>query len=377
MKLLINTTNLIAGGGVQVALSFIRECFYISNNRYDILLTDILYNQLKGDYKFDHIRYHLISHSPASLKNRKKICKEMSKIEQQVRPDCIFTVFGPSYWKPRAPHICGFALPWIVSPENPIHARVSKINSLKLWFIKKYKWYHFNKEVDFLWCETNDVRKRINQIFSFPLGKVGVVGNTYGDHFAKFILNNKKEPLNNDHFTMVTISAYYPHKNLEIIKQVIPLLTENIQFKFVLTLPDNKFMGLFSQEERKYIHNLGPIPAIDCPKIYATSDALFLPTLLECFSANYPEAMIMEKPILTSNYSFATDVCKDAAEYFDPLNPQDIAEKIIRLASDKIRCAELIKNGKKRVKAFPTSKERAMQLIAICEKVIGESIFNN
>ena len=50
---------------------------------------------------------------------------------------------------------------------------------------------------------------------------------------------------------------------------------------------------------------------------------IFLPTLLKVFIAAYPEAMKIEKPIMTSNYSFATDVCQDSALYFDPLDSKD------------------------------------------------------
>ena len=55
---------------------------------------------------------------------------------------------------------------------------------------------------------------------------------------------------------------------------------------------------------------------------------MFLPTFLECFSASYAEAMLMKKPIITSNLGFAQNVCKDAAVYFDPCNPEDIIDKI-------------------------------------------------
>ena len=66
----------------------------------------------------------------------------------------------------------------------------------------------------------------------------------------------------------------------------------------------------------------------NCPKLYNQADAMFLPTLLETFSASYPEAMKMERPILTSDLDFAKDICGDAALYFNPLDSYDIANKI-------------------------------------------------
>jgi glycosyltransferase involved in cell wall biosynthesis len=111
---------------------------------------------------------------------------------------------------------------------------------------------------------------------------------------------------------------------------------------------------------------MGSIPHKSCPSLYAQSDALFAPTLLETFSAAYPEAMKMEKPILTSNYSFAKDVCQDAALYFDPLDPVDIAEKIKKLIEDTALQHELVEKGKKRVKEFETARSRAEKYVTLC-----------
>ena len=71
------------------------------------------------------------------------------------------------------------------------------------------------------------------------------------------------------------------------------------------------------------------------PMCTAQSDAMLLPTMLECFSASYPEAMVMKKPVLTSDLSFARSICGNAAIYFNPFDPADIADKIIGLVNDK------------------------------------------
>ncbi len=49
-----------------------------------------------------------------------------------------------------------------------------------------------------------------------------------------------------------------------------------------------------------------------------------MPTLLECFSASYLEAMYMKKIIFTSDLPFAHTVCKDAAFYFAPHDVENI-----------------------------------------------------
>ena len=106
-----------------------------------------------------------------------------------------------------------------------------------------------------------------------------------------------------------------------------------------------------------------------CPEVYHESDALFLPTLVEIFTASYPEAMKMRKPILTSNLSFAHNICGEAAEFFDPLNPEDIAKKIINLSNDIERQRDLIRKGEEQLKYFETASSRARKLIEICHSI--------
>ena len=83
------------------------------------------------------------------------------------------------------------------------------------------------------------------------------------------------------------------------------------------------------------MYNVGYIKGEDLPQLYAECDMLFLPTLIECFSSNYPEAMIMQKCILTSDLDFAHAICKNSALYFNPCDIVDIADKIEQIINDK------------------------------------------
>ena len=98
---------------------------------------------------------------------------------------------------------------------------------------------------------------------------------------------------------------------IRIIKKVIPILKQRgLKVRFTLTIPDVDFNEMFG-DEKEYVRNLRPISSKDCPKYYNQADALFLPTLLECFTASYPEAMVMKRPILTSDLPSAKQICGD------------------------------------------------------------------
>jgi len=117
------------------------------------------------------------------------------------------------------------------------------------------------------------------------------------------------------------------------------------------------------------VMNLGPVAHESCPSIYNQCDFLFAPTLLETFSASYPEAMKMNLPILTSKYSFAKDVCHNAALYFDPMNPKDIVEKINTLIYNFELQELMVRNGKAILSQMESGKTRAEKYLKICKEV--------
>ena len=93
-----------------------------------------------------------------------------------------------------------------------------------------------------------------------------------------------------------------------------------------------------------------------------------MPSLLECFSANYAEAMRMNVPIITTDLGFAHSLCGDAATYYAPLSPEALAEAIYEVCSSADLQKRLVSNGASQLKKFDTYAERAQKLIGIVEK---------
>jgi len=375
MKILINTSNLYVGGGLQVALSSISELKQIiTKNEYHIFLSLAVNKQIDKKTFPENFHFYLIEKSPSSLKTRKEIVAKLDALEYEIKPNIVFSVFGPSYWKPKAKHLIGFADGWVYNPNSVAYDRLPFLKRIKMRLHGKYKSYYLKKDADYYVLETNDAKKRLAQTVDLKEDKIFVVGNTYSSIFddENFIKEEntfyiKLPEKEENEFRLMYIAHNHANKNIEVINHLLPLLEEK-NIRFVLTLDETSFQNLFPNSTDKII-NLGPIPQKSCPSVYKQCDALFAPTLLETFSAAYPEAMKMKKPILTSNYSFATDVCQDAALYFDPLDPKDIAEKIKKLVEDTVLQKELVEKGKKRVQEFETARSRAERYVEICEQI--------
>lgn len=367
MKLLVNTSNLTVGGGIQVALSFLQELKNIGNDQYFIFLSNQVARQLDLSTFPKNFDFFHFQKSPAPLLSRWQTVNKMKSLEKDINPDVVFSVFGPSYWRPEAPHVMGFALVWAINKGSLAHSTLNWKQSFKSKLLCEYHKYFAKKEGDFFIGETELVKQKMIKYKISSQEKTFVVSNT-----CHKVFDNRDKwldvSLDDNRFRLITISSFYKHKNFGIIKKVVPFLEQmNVSCCFYLTLPQDTFNREFRGLEN-WVINLGPLDIRQCPSAYSQSQALFLPTLLECFSASYPEAMKMGVPILTSNLDFAHTICGDAAEYFDPLNAKDIAQKIKNLIGSKKRQEELIQLGKERFSQFPTAQERAESYLSICRK---------
>jgi len=363
MKILINISNNLGGGGLQVALSFLKEIESYTEHFFFVCYGDSVKHQLKQSAK-PHINYYEVKTKPLLL-----LSKKLKEIEKSVKPDVVFSVFGPTYWNPQAPHIMGFAIPHYLYIDSPFFKRINKFEIIKITIKKILHRYIVNRDADAIICETEDAMERSRMLFN-RVKSFFTVSNTYSHLYElpieceKFLPEKKK-------FRFVTISKYYSHKNLEIISPVLKELSNrNItNVEFILTIDKDDYDRLFSEDDKKNVISVGPVKVDYCPALYSECDFMFLPTLLECFSANYPEAMKMEKPILTSDLSFARGVCKNSALYFDPLDPVDIADKIEMIINTPELAEELVANGKERLLSFPTASERAKHYLEIIETI--------
>lgn len=371
MKILINTASTLKGGGVQVAASFIEECKEYKEHEYFVILSKSLEKLIDQRLFPANFSFRTIEYRPAtrvfSFKSHDSFFK---RIEKEFNPDAVFTTTGPAYWRPKVPHVIGYNLPHHIYPESPYLAGLSYYRRLR-WIGKKIvAKYFFARDADAICVQTDDVNERVRRFLK--KSAVYTVSNTVNTAYLKSPATSTLISAANDkEFRLLTLSAWYPHKNLTVINDICRILDDETMSKlrFVLTIPNDLIEKYFTAEARKIIINIGPISVKDGPAIYSQVNGMFLPTLLECFSASYAEAMIMKKPILTSDMGFARTVCKDAAVYFDPVNAEDIANKIKTVMDSPDLQASLVERGMSRFQIFGSAKKRAEEYLKIIESI--------
>lgn len=367
MKILVNTSNLKIGGGLQVAHSALCELRNYPQHRYVVpiseqLLRSIDVNDFPSNFLF--VPYSL-QPSIKTLFGRNDI---LDKLTKEHKIDKVFSVFGPTYWNPKVPHICGYAKPHYIYKDSPFFVLLSQKAKIKLK-VKELVHLHFFKQADALITENTDVSAKLQSLF--PKNKIFTVTNYYNQLFEKQEQWTKLDLPAFDGVTLLTITANYPHKNIQIIPKVIAYLKKEkpeLKFRFVLSLPEGA-LGNLDAVISEHILFLGKVNLAQCPSLYQQADVMFLPTLLECFSASYAEAMYMETPIITSDLDFARGLCGEAAIYVDSLSAEDVAKAIVALSIDKNKQEELKIAGKTQLKTFDNFTERTKKYLEIIEKI--------
>lgn len=102
---------------------------------------------------------------------------------------------------------------------------------------------------------------------------------------------------------------------------------------------------------------------------YKGSTCLVFPSFYEASPLPPLEAMACGCPVIVSNIPALQERCGDAALYCDPNDPQDIADKIIRLLENKELRKTIIQKGFLRVKKYSWVKS-AWQTFSIMEKIL-------
>lgn len=367
MKIIINTAHQRFGGAIQVALSFIHECRYFPEHEYYVWVGPGVRKSLKeedfpANFYFTHFDFGKIN-----LQKTFTINRTLRHQEKEVEPDVIIATSGPSYFHSQAPQIIGFNLSLYIYPESPYVQQWSGYRKLRMVLKKKAHFYFFNRDATAYVVQTDDVNQRVRK--ALQTDQVYTVTNTssgYYDDPAAY--PPKLPPKESGTFRFLTISAYYAHKNLELIPAVLKELEkEDIDnVEFVLTLKAADYEQHIGPHPR--IHNVGPVKPEEAPSLYRECDGMFLPTLAECFSASYPEAMKMEKPIVTTDLGFARSICGEAALFFEPMNAKTAVNQIKQLITNPALQKSLVVQGQKELKKFDTPQSRAEKYLQLCAK---------
>lgn len=351
MKLMIDASLQSVGGGVQVAVNlinnvlstnFANECLVIVSPQVDKQI-DMKYKKNENYIVFENTKSFL-----KFIQGRK-----LAKLESKFNPDLVFIVFGPSYWKPKAKSIQGFAIPHMVYPQiSNLLYKNKPIKKVLLNFLLGIKKNQILNNYEYMVVETETFKKLVSSKIGFDEKNIFVVENSFNNKFNENILG---QPVSkNKLINFFVPSAYYPHKNLEILIDVAFILKNkykmDFKFNFLIQEDSEDWSRLISLATLKniqfYLKTYGSVDNQLMANLYKENDFVILPTLAEVSTAVYPESFVSGKLVFTSDLDFARELCGDSAIYFDPLDSSDIALKIYQVMNDTELQNKVIESGR-------------------------------
>ncbi len=174
--------------------------------------------------------------------------------------------------------------------------------------------------------------------------KVHVVHSGCGNEFYIRELASLSETittLNLERPFMFYPAATWPHKNHIRLLEAVKLLIDQGNFDGELLLTGAQKNAHWDVNEaikrlrlEAKVRWLGYLPQNVIPQLYNLAKLMVFPSLFEGFGLPVVEAMASGCPVACSQNSSLPEVGGKAAVYFDPLNVEDIAEKISLIWSD-------------------------------------------
>jgi glycosyltransferase involved in cell wall biosynthesis len=360
-KIVIVAHNLRYGGGLSVGKNLINSIITnFPNNQYLLVIPENL------GYEQDLIHYNniqlLFFKSSKNIFNR--IYFDRFTLRENInkfKAEFVLCLGNFSVYGIEIPQAVLLHNPFMCFPEIRFKHLIGLFEKIYIR-IQKYLFRQSLKHIKLLYCQTETMASHVRTTFNYD-GQIKILPNVISSSLESKVdifnanpnLVNKIQNINNK--ILFCLTSYYPHKNLELLISLLRNYGDELsEYTFIITIDKSQGIkaiklldSIIENGLSKKIINIGPVKQEELSWIYNKSYALFLPTLLESFSGTYIEAMKFKTPILTTNFDFAIEVCKDAAVYFDPNDLKDIVNKIHFLNNNRHL---IIQNGIHRFKDF-------------------------
>ena len=276
-------------------------------------------------------------------------------------------------------------IPIIATIHHPYAAEKNIIKE-KLTYTESIR-YNFYRRIDFLArmekkiCEkatriitvSNYTAKFLIEEYQVPPNKISVIPNAVdtnrfnpktGGHAIREKLKLHSEPI------ILFVGRFDHTKGVKYLIEAFSMLLKEIpDAKLILVgkgpLEKSLQLSLNIPALKKSVIFYGAASNNELPHIYAASDVVVLPSLIEGFGIVLLEAMATAKPCVAAKAGGTEDAIEDTVTGFlvPPANPKALFEKLLMLIDDKDLSLKFGNAGRKRVEKMFTWERVAKQTV--------------
>jgi len=378
MKIAINTTSAVAGGGVTYIKNLLTYLSKINTNHQYLILTTL---KGKDVFYFQHPNFTFLSFRMASRNPLLRILWEQLILPFLLKKERVDVLFSPG-------NICPLfsKLPNVIMVQNiePFSDDLSSGRGLtqriRLKLLKILTMISIKKaqRVIFPSIKARTVTEKSGTLMHHAeVIHHGIDKGIFYPGIEDNICFQFKKKYGLDKFILY-VSHIQRYKNFfELIKAFILLkgkIDDDVQLVFAGKCFDREYydeMKAFIVEQgyENRVVFLGNIPYEELPYLYSACMIFVYPSTCESFGMTLVEAMACGTPVLASQMEPMTEICGDAAIYFDPMNPAAIVDVIHKTLLDKNLVSTLKTISLRRAKDF-SWENTAKNTLKVFESIV-------
>ncbi len=216
---------------------------------------------------------------------------------------------------------------------------------------------------------SKQTKEDIIQFYKIPEKKIVVCYQSCDASFAVEVNETEKLQIRNKYnlpeFFFLSVGSVIERKNLLTICKAILHLKDKLDIPLVV-IGDG---GKYKNEVKEFINSHGLSDkiiflsesysfdsSVDFPAIYQQALCIIYPSIFEGFGIPVLEALWSKIPVITSNVSCLPEAGGEGALYVDPMNAEQLADAMLRIATDDNLRNELITKGWQHAQNFTPDK---------------------
>jgi len=318
-------------------------------------------------------------------KKIKTIIKKSSLLKKLARKFYTFiakldTNIYDLYWQPN----------FILNPNIKAKKVISTIHDLSFklqphWHPKERidylnKNFKTIKNADHIITVSNFTKQEIIHYLQIPEESISTIYNGVDHDIYKLYrqakLQETKTKFELPYKFLLFVGSIEPRKNLLTLLRAYTLLTKEQKDGLPLILVgfegwQNKEIMQEIEKNQEHIRYLGFVTDTELAHIYNLATIFIYPSLYEGFGLPPLEAMACGTPTIVSSVASLPEVCGEAALYIDPMDLQDIKDKILTLLHDKKSREVLSQKGIAQAALFSWDKS-ALEHLKVLQKVLAK-----
>lgn len=336
------------------------------------------YEFLHALFKIDKInKYYLFYNSHLDVsKNIPNWNQENVKIIRYKYPNKLFNFALRFFGWPKLDKLINQKLDYFFSPNISFIALSKDVKHIltvhdlsfehfaNCYCLKRRLWHKIIspkkqcKKADLILTPSHNTKQDIIEKYNISEEKIKVIYPGLSSIFMKHETLNMKQIITKynlpDKFILF-LGTIEPRKNLiGLINAFEKTNLKNKNYELVIAGSDgwrnNKIKQLIENTDN--VRYIGYIEAEDKPALYKLASVFAYPSLYEGFGFPVLEAMAIGTPVLTSNRSSLPEVVGSCAQLVNPNNINDIADGLLKLATDQDLNNYFVQNGTRRAGQF-------------------------